>query len=252
MALGLGLTTLLLLTVARGDLMDSWRAKVPPDAPNRFLINVQPEQRRAVADLLATDGVARPLLEPMVRGRLVAVNGRPVGPADYEDERAQRLVEREFNLSWTAQLPPGNQVVAGRWHGAAPENQFSVEQGLAETLRLKLGDELAFEVAGVRLTAAVTSLRKLDWDSMRVNFFVIAPPGVLERYPVSYISSFHLPPQRRQVVDDLVRSFPNVTVIDVEAMLRHGYPPYRKPGMFAGRSYHSTFKIGRASCRERV
>ena len=219
-ALGLGITTLLLLTVARGDLLDSWRAKVPADAPNRFLINIQPEQRQAVADFLAARGVALRPLEPMVRGRLVAVNARTVGPKDYAEERAQHLVEREFNLSWTARLPEGNRVTAGRWHEGAPAAQFSVESGLAQTLGLHLGDELAFEVAGVPVTARITSLRKLDWDSMRVNFFVLAAPGLLESYPASYITSFHLPPQRRAAVDELVQRFPNLTVIDVEALMR--------------------------------
>lgn len=219
-ALGLGMTTLLLLTVGRGDLLDTWKNKVPADAPNRFLINVQPEQRDAVVDFLANAGVARPQLEPMVRGRLVALNGHPVGPGDYEDERAQRLVEREFNLSWAAELPDGNKVTVGRWHGKGAASEFSVEQGLAETLRLKLGDELTYEVAGVPLSARITSLRKLDWDSMRVNFFVIAPPGVLESFPTSYITSFHLPADRMAVVQELVKRFPNLTVIDVDALVR--------------------------------
>jgi putative ABC transport system permease protein len=117
-------------------------------------------------------------------------------------------------------LPSGNRVVAGRWHGAAAAPQFSVEQGLAETLNLKLGDELSFEIGGARVSARITSLRKLDWDSMRVNFFVIASPGVLDAFPASYITSFHLPPYAAATVSELVRAFPNITVIDVEALLR--------------------------------
>lgn len=219
-ALGLGMTTLLLLTVGRGDLLETWKNKVPADAPNRFLINVQPEQRGPVADFLVANGVTPPMLEPMVRGRLVAVNGRPVVPKDYEDERAQRLVDREFNLSWATEVPGGNKVVAGRWHGGDGISGFSVEQGLAATLHLALGDELVYEVAGVRLADRITSLRKLDWDSMRVNFFVIAPPGRLESFPTSYITSFHLPADRLGVVHDLVSRFPNLTVIDVDTLVR--------------------------------
>ncbi|HZV55491.1 MAG TPA: FtsX-like permease family protein, partial [Rhodocyclaceae bacterium] len=206
-ALGLGLTTLLLLTIARDDLLASWRSRVPADAPNRFVINLQPGQRGAFTDFFATHGLSAPMLEPMVRGRLTAVNGRPVVPADFAEERAQRLVEREFNLSWTAGLPPGNTVSAGRWHGEARSPQFSVEQGLAETLGLKVGDELTYTVAGATFSAPITSLRKLDWDSMRVNFFVIAPPGLLDAYPASYITSFHLPAGRAAVVGNMVRAF---------------------------------------------
>lgn len=219
-ALGLGITTLLLLTVGRGDLLESWKTKVPADAPNRFLINIQPDQQPALAAFFAARRIAAPRLEPMVRGRLVAVNGKPVGPGDYADERAQHLVEREFNLSWSDRLPAGNQVTAGRWHGPSTGREFSVEQGLAETLGLKLGDELAYEIAGVRLTARITSLRKLDWDSMRVNFFVITPAAALAGYPASYITSFHLPAAQRGMVNELVRQFPNITVIDVEALVQ--------------------------------
>jgi putative ABC transport system permease protein len=221
-ALGLGMTALLLLTLARDDLLASWKRSVPPDAPNRFVINIQPEQREPVRALFATKGLEKPALLPMVRGRLVAVNGRPVVAADYEEERAQRLVEREFNLSWVSDLPEGNSLTAGRWFAAqdAGTPQFSVEQGLADTLKLKLGDLLVYEIAGRRLEAKITSLRKLDWDSMRVNFFVVTPPGVLESFPASYITSFHLPAEKAGFVGELVAAHPNLTVIDVASILR--------------------------------
>lgn len=221
-ALGLGMTTLLLLTLARDDLLASWQRSVPPDAPNRFIINVQPEQREPVREFFAGKGLEKPDLLPMVRGRLVSINGRPVVAADYEEERAQRLVEREFNLSWMADLPEGNSLTAGTWFAPqdADRPQFSVEQGLADTLRLELNDTLVYEIAGRRLEAKITSLRKLDWDSMRVNFFVVTPPGVLEPFPTSYITSFHLPPDRAGFVGDLVAAYPNLTVIDVASILR--------------------------------
>lgn len=221
-ALGLGMTALLLLTLARDDLLASWKRSVPPDAPNRFVINIQPEQREPVRELFAAKGLEKPTLLPMVRGRLVAVNGRPVVAADYAEERAQRLVEREFNLSWAAELPEGNSLTAGRWFAArdAGRPQFSVEQGLADTLKLKMNDVLTYEIAGRRLEAEITSLRKLDWDSMRVNFFVVTPPDVLEAFPASYITSFHLPPERASFVGELVAAHPNLTVIDVASILR--------------------------------
>ncbi len=221
-ALGMGMTALLLLTLARDDLLASWKRSVPPGAPNRFVINIQPEQREPVRDLFAAKGLEKPELLPMVRGRLVAVNGRPVVAADYEEERAQRLVEREFNLSWMDVLPEGNSLTAGRWFAAqdAGRPQFSVEQGLADILKLKMDDVLVYEIAGRRLEAKITSLRKLDWDSMRVNFFVVTPPGVLESFPASYITSFHLPPEKAGFVAELVAAHPNLTVIDVASILR--------------------------------
>jgi putative ABC transport system permease protein len=156
----------------------------------------------------------------MVRGRLVQVNGRAVGPETYTDDRARRLVDREFNLSWADRLPAGNSITAGRWHGATDVAEFSVEQGLAETLELKLGDRLGYEIGGQRMEGRVTSLRKLDWDSMRVNFFVITPPAALENFSASFITSFHLPAERAAVIPELVRRFPNITVIDVAALVR--------------------------------
>ena len=219
-ALALGLTTLLLLTLARNDLLTAWQAKSPPDAPNRFLINIQPEQRAAVTGFFAQAGLPAPRLEPMVRGRLTRVNDHPVGPRDYQDERAQRLIEREFNLSSRADMPADNAIVAGRWHPPGAPLQFSVEKGLADTLGLRLGDALYFEVAGQGFAGPITSLRKLDWDSMRVNFFVIAPAGTLDGQPTSLITSFHLPAGHESFVADLVRQFPNITVIDVAALLR--------------------------------
>lgn len=219
-ALGLGLTALLLLTVARSDLLDSWRKKSPRDAPNRFVINIQPDQRAAIAEFFVAKDLAAPALEPMVRGRLVQINDDAVSAKKYEDDRAQRLVDREFNLSWSDQLPAGNNVTAGRWHGTSPNAEFSVEQGLADTLGLKLGDRMTYTIAGRPYEGTITSLRKLDWDSMRVNFFVMTPAGQLEEFPASYITSFHLPAERKTVATELVRAFPNLTLIDVAALVQ--------------------------------
>ena len=221
-ALSLGLMAMLLLTVVRGDLLATWQNSVPSDAPNRFIINIQPEQRQALASELQGLGIAAELL-PMIRARLVRIGEQAVSPASYpEDERAQRLIEREFNLSWRGDLPEGNRVVAGAWFAPdeAGQGLASVEEGLAKTLGIKLGDELVFMVAGLEKKLRVSSLRKLSWDSMRVNFFVLAPPGIIEDAPASYITSFHLPAERAEAASALVKRFPNLTLIDVEAVLR--------------------------------
>lgn len=221
-ALSIGLMAMLLLTVIRGDLLATWQASMPVDAPNRFIINIQPEQREALAAELRELGIVSDLL-PMVRARLVRIGGQTVSPASYpEDERAQRLIEREFNLSWRADLPDGNRIVAGQWFQPDESGQASasVEEGLAKTLGIRMGDELSFLVAGVEKTLRVSSLRKLSWDSMRVNFFVLAPPGVIDDAPASYITSFHLPPERAAATVDLVKRFPNLTLIDVDAVVK--------------------------------
>jgi len=218
-ALGLGLMALLVLTLVRGDLLDAWRDTVPTDAPNRFVINLQPDQREAFVRSFADAGLPVPKVEPMIRGRLVAINGKAVDPDQYPDGRAQRLAEREFNLSYSADLPKGNTVAAGQWHGASREPAFSVESGVAETLGVKVGDTVTFDVAGQRVSAPVTSARDLRWDSMQVNFFFIASPGVLDDYPASLITSFHLPEDRRDFGLELAQRFPNISLIDVGAVM---------------------------------
>jgi len=218
-ALALGLMSLLLLTVVRGDLIGAWRASTPADAPNRFVINIQPDQRAGVLTMLGDGGVAAPQLYPMIRGRLVRINGVAVGPDTYQDERAQRLVNREFNLSTMADLPPQNTIVAGHWYDDS-KPEASVEQGLAKTLGLKLGDRLQFDVGGQMVEAPVTSLRALDWGSMRVNFFVIINPAAMHDMPQTLITAFHLPPESGALGDALTRAFPNLTVVDIGSILR--------------------------------
>ncbi len=218
-ALGLGMTALLLLTLIRADLLDNWRRMAPEDAPNRFVINMQPDQREGVAALFAREGLPVPQIQPMIRGRLVHINGEAVDPASFEDERSRRLAQREFNLSYAGSLPAGNRVIAGQWHGALTTPQFSVEKGLAETFGLEVGDRVRFDIGGRMVEAPVTSVRALDWDSMRVNFFFIASEGLLEDYPASLITSFHLPASNHDFTTRLVAEFPNLSVIDIAAVI---------------------------------
>ena len=220
-ALALGFMALLLLTVIRNDLLDAWQRAIPHDAPNRFVVNIQPDQLEGVRRQFAEYKLEAEF-SPMVRGRLAKVNGIEVSPENYEDDRARRLVEREFNLSYRMDLPNGNTVTAGRWFSGAEANQglASVEDGLAKTLGLKLGDRLEFAVAGEKVEMQVLGLRKLNWDSMRVNFFVLTPPAVLESYSASWITSFYLAPEKADFVNHLVGEFPNLTVIDVAAIVR--------------------------------
>jgi putative ABC transport system permease protein len=220
-ALAIGIMALLTLTLVRGDLLEAWEASLPPQAPNRFIVNIQPHQLQPLAQFFATRSIAQPTIYPMVRGRLVQINDRPVSSANYEDDRARRLMDREFNLSWTAVMSPDNQLVAGRWWGGAPApaGEFSVESGIAETLGVGIGDVIGFDIAGERVIAKVTSLRKVDWDSFNVNFFVVASPGLLDRYPATYITSFYLPPQRAPLLNELVQAFPNLLLIDVARIM---------------------------------
>ena len=217
-ALAVGLLALVLLVLLRTDLIASWRNATPPDAPNRFVINVQPEQGADFQQALRTAGVERFDWYPMIRGRLVSVNGTAVKPEDYTDDRASRLVDREFNLSNTATLPDNNPVVQGKWTDNEADG-LSVEEGLAETLGLKLGDRLGFDIGGQLTEGRITSLRKVDWGSMRVNFFVVFPVAEVPNVPVSFISAFRAPDGASAAGasfdNTLVRQFPNITNVDM-------------------------------------
>ena len=219
-ALAIGLMALLLLSVTRTDLVSSWRQTVPPDAPNRFVINVQPDQRADFAAMLRAADVRGFDLAPMVRGRLVAVGGKPIVPKQYAGDQAQRLVDREFNLSYTSSLPAHNTVVQGTWFKQDAKAEISIEEGIAKTLGIKLGDTMRFDIAGVPAEGRVTSIRKLDWDSMRVNFFVIFPPATLETAAQSWISAFHVADDQAMLTNRLVQRFPNLTVVDTGAIFR--------------------------------
>ena len=218
-ALSLGGMALLLLTFVRADLLENWRTRLPPDAPNRFIVNIQPDQRTLLQDFFMRQNLPAPELFPMVRGRLIAINQHTVSGDDYPEPRTRELVEREFNLSWSDSLPVGNEIVQGVWMGQGASSALSVEEGIANRLGIHVGDTLTYEVADNRLSAKVANLRKVSWDSMRVNFFVIAAPGMLENFPSSYITSFHLPPDKAAAGDTLLKNFPGLLLIDTEAML---------------------------------
>jgi putative ABC transport system permease protein len=218
-ALAVGLMALLLLTVTRTDLVSAWRRAAPADAPNRFIINIQPDQVEPIAQRMRAAHIDDAPIHPMVRGRLIARNGVPVGPQGYASERAQRLVEREFNLSYTDTAPSHNRIVAGKWF-APDAAELSMEDGIAQTLGIALGDTLTFEIAGAPISAKVTSLRKVSWDSMRANFFVIMPTRLLEAQPKSFMTAFHLAPDKAAFTRDLLRDFPNLTIVDTSAIFR--------------------------------
>ena len=217
-ALSVGLLALALLVLLRTDLIASWRQATPANAPDRFVINVQPEQATDFLASLNRAGVQSPDWFPMIRGRLVAINGREVGPTDFEADRAKRLIDREINLSHSATLPAHNPLTAGRW---VPEEAdgLSVEQGIADTLGLKLGDQLRFDIAGQTREARITSLRKVDWTSMRANFFMMFPVSQMPDLPMTYMAAFRSPQSAAGFDNALVNQFPNITSVDMRSTL---------------------------------
>ncbi len=217
-ALGFGVLAILAPALVEADLLRQWQMRVPPGAPNRFLIDVQPDQHDTVAQLLAAGGARDVDLRPMVRARLAAIDGKP--PPAAQNDRARRFLERENNLTWRADPEPGNRLVAGNWwNAAAPGPQISLERDWAAALGVGLGSRLTFEVSGRQVTGTVTSLREVHWESLRSNFFVVFSPGALDALPATYVTSYRVDPaQADDLLRTLVQRFPNLTVIDLDAM----------------------------------
>jgi putative ABC transport system permease protein len=221
-AFGIGLMVLLLLAIVRGDLLTSWRSSLPDDAPNQFIINIQPDQRSTVTHFFASHGLPTPELYPMLRARLAAINGTPIKNVRVKNEQARRMRDREANLSWSATLPAANTLTAGHWWNAdeARGSLASIEEGYAKDLGLKLGDTLTFNVAGDLISVKVTNFRKVRWDSFQPNFFIELSPGALEDYPSSWITSTYLPPDKANVLVGLVRELPALTIFNIDAIMQ--------------------------------
>jgi putative ABC transport system permease protein len=220
-ALSMGLSALLILAVVQGDLIQRWQAAIPEHAPNRFIFNIQPDQAATVQTELERVSPSTPRLYPMVRGRLLQINEQAISAQTYTDQRAQNLVQREFNLSYAQEKPSHNKIIQGQWFNPniqAP--QISLEKSMAERLGLKLGDRLGFDISGTLITAEVSSIRELRWDSMEVNFFAIFPTATLPDFPQTWITSVYLPPNQASAVGHrLLGQFPNLTLLDTEQLL---------------------------------
>ena len=221
LAIGLGIMVMLLLTLVRTDLLDSWHTQLPADTPNYFLINIQPGEVDAVKTFLQEKTGKSFAFYPMVRGRLVYINDDPVKAGKYKEGRTRRLATREFNLSWAATMQPDNRLLDGSWwDGTETETLFSVEEGIAERLGIRIGDRLTYHIAGKDMTGTVANMRGVEWDSFNVNFFVVANETTLPDYPATWITSFYLEDTQRTFLSGLVRQFPSVTVFDVDAVLK--------------------------------
>lgn len=220
-ALGLALLALLLVSVVRQDLLSSWRERLPPDTPNQFLINIQTGQVPALKDFFAQRGYANLELWPMARARLTELNGQPITPETFEDPETQRWINREFNLSWTDTLGKDNLITEGQWWGENGRGQpwLSAGKYAVERLKLKLGDTLTLDFAGESVTLTVRNFRDVSWDSFKPNFFLLAPPGVLDHVPAQWLTSFYLAKENRALLRELVAAFPNITPLDMDVAM---------------------------------
>ena len=222
LAFGLGITALLMVTVMRTQLMEGWINSLPSDTPNRFLMNIQPDQRASLMKFFAEENLTTPGVYSMTRGRWVRHNGKPVEPQSFATLQAQRFAAREFNLSPSGNLPQTNRIVSGTWWTADQndEHLLSLEREFAQTLGVGIGDEMTFRVAGVDLTGRVSNLREVAWDSFEVNFFVITTPAFLVDQPGMLITSFFLPAENTDTTIRLIDQFPSVTLFDVDSLMQ--------------------------------
>jgi putative ABC transport system permease protein len=238
-AFGLGLMVLLLLGIVRKDLLDTWQASLPVNTPNHFLINIRSDQTGDIRRFFTERGMAEPRLFPMIRARMTALNGKPISALPLAGDRARNFAEREQNLSWAKDLQDDNRIVAGRWWTEADAGRklVSVATGYAEELGIKVGDTLSFDVAGEPLTAEVTSIREVQWDTFRPNFFLVFSPGTLDGMVGTWLTAVNLDEAGRRSLADLVQRFPNVSVFDVESILNQ----VRKVGDQASRAVQYVF-----------
>ncbi len=219
-AFGIGLMALILLTVVRTQLMEEWQATIPENAPNQFLINIQPNERTLISHILSDNLIDTADFTPLVRARISHVNTVPISEFEAKDERAKNELEDEINLTWATDLGFDNEVLRGEWWSATdPLPQVSLEEGLFNEIGLDLGDELTFAIAGAYVKTKITSVRRVQWDSFRPNFFFVVNSGVLDIFPHTYITSFYAAPSQRGAMLDLVTATPGVSVIDVDAVI---------------------------------
>jgi putative ABC transport system permease protein len=223
LAFGLILLCMALIALLRGELLDTWQNQLPDDAPNYFAMNVLPAEKQAFAENLQALEVAPAPLYPMIQGRLIEINGQPVRQLVTKESAGERSIQRDLSLTWAAQMPSDNRLIEGRWWTDAQAAQdlaeVSVESRVAQNLGLKLGDRLTFNIGGVEREALITSLREVDWDNLKPNFFMIFAPGVISDLPTTYLTSFFLPPGKDRELVALARAFPAITLLQVDALL---------------------------------
>jgi len=221
-AFGLGLTVLLLLTIVRTDLLQGWRQTMDENAPNHFMINIQPHELDSVASIFSAGGIEVPDFVPLVRARMSTINGESVKDREYPTPDGNWLANREANLSFAAGLSDSNEIVAGEWWGEDYSGPplVSIEEEAASDTGLGVGDQLTFTIAGREVAVSIASIRKINWDSFQPNFFIVFSPGALDGMPTTYISSLRIEKEQQPVLVKLVRAHPSISVIDIDSILQ--------------------------------
>ncbi len=220
LAFSITLVAMVLSFTVRTDLIDNWQKQLPDNAPNHFALNIFPDQKAAFQQELQQEHIIGSRFYPVVRGRLIEINNTPVQQIVTKDSQGENATHRELSLTWTKELPEENKIVAGNWWKNQQAGLVSVEQKLADSLKIKLGDLLTFTVGSQQINATVTSIRELRWDTMKPNFYMIFSPGTLDAYPSTFITSFYLPETQKNVLNTLVKKYPGTTILEVDLILR--------------------------------
>ncbi|WP_236102198.1 ABC transporter permease [Methylotetracoccus oryzae] len=217
---GVTLIAMLLTVLVRTELLAEWQRQLPRDAPNHFALNVFESDVPGMAEVLKSGGIRASAFYPIVRGRLTAVNGVDVRKRGTSDGTADAALNRDLSLTWSATVPDENLITDGHWWSEDRTPQVSVEERLAGNLKLRLGDRLSFNIAGSEMDATVTSFRRVRWDTMMPNFFMILSPGSLERHPHTYLTSFYVPSDNKGFLLQLTKAFPNISLLEVDRLLQ--------------------------------
>ncbi|MBK8816766.1 MAG: FtsX-like permease family protein [Methylococcaceae bacterium] len=220
LAFTITLVAMALSFTVRNDLIENWHKQLPEQAPNHFALNIFPDQMESLHADFKSENIAGSRFFPIIRGRLTQINGEPVQKIVSKDSQGESATHRELSLTYTNNLPDDNKIIAGSWWTATSKNEVSVEQKLADSLKIKLGDRLMFVVGGQELTATVSSIRSLQWETMKPNFYMIFSPGTLESFPGTFLTSFYLPESKKTFLNALIKKYPAMTILEVDLILK--------------------------------
>ena len=220
LAFSMTLLAIILSFTVRSDLINDWQKQLPDQAPNHFALNVFADQKEKLAEELKQQGIQISRFYPVVRGRLVEINATPVQQVVTKESQGERAIHRDLSLTWSTVAPKDNKIVAGRWQTKRKPGLVSIEQKLAKSLTVSLGDMLTFTVGSQQITAQVDSIRKVDWDTMKPNFYMMFSPGTIDQFAHTFISSFYLPEEQKEILNQLLKHYPAMTVLDVDLLLQ--------------------------------
>jgi putative ABC transport system permease protein len=220
LAFSITLAAMILSFTVRNDLIDNWQKQLPDNAPNHFALNIFPDQKNLFKQELEQQGIKGNQFFPIIRGRLVTINNTPVQQIATQDSQGENAISRELSLTWSEELPEENKIVSGNWWSNQETSGVSVEQHLANSLKIELGDQLTFTVGSQKIQATVRSIRELRWDTMKPNFYMIFSPGTLDAYPSTFITSFYLPDIKKNSLNNLLQKFPGTTILEIDLILK--------------------------------